>query len=104
MSKLVTALQSGNTTDIGTATAAVSSSLSYVDQQRIPLDNSISTLNSQETYLSQEKVTLTSQQTSLVGIDTATAATNLSQAETQNNAVLAAAAKALPQSLLDYLK
>jgi len=33
----------------------------------------------------------------------ATAATNLAQAQTQNQAVLAVAAKVLPQSLLNYL-
>ena len=104
LSKLVNALQSGTTTDIANATAGVTTALNYVDQQRIPLDNSISTLNSQETYLSQETVTLTSQQVSLVGIDTATAATNLAQAQAQNSAMLAAAARTMPQTLLDYLK
>jgi hypothetical protein len=33
----------------------------------------------------------------------ATAATNLSQAETDNNAALAAAAKVLPNTILNYL-
>ena len=78
--------------------------MTHVSQQRVPLDNSISQLSSQETYLGQETVTLKTQQTSLVGIDLAEAATNLSQAELTNSAVLAAAAKALPQTLLDYLK
>jgi flagellin-like hook-associated protein FlgL len=40
----------------------------------------------------------------LVGIDLATAATNLSQAQLNNSTVLAAAAKVMPQTLLDYLK
>ena len=101
---LITAIQTGGTTDIGNATAAVSAALTHVSQQRVPLDNSISQLSSQETYLGQETVTLKTQQTSLVGIDLAEAATNLSQAELTNSAVLAAAAKALPQTLLDYLK
>jgi flagellar hook-associated protein 3 FlgL len=104
LNSLVTALQSGSSTDIGTATAAVSNALQYVDQQRAPLDSSINQMNTQETYLSTETVTLTSQQNSLVGIDIATAATNLAQAQSQNSAVLAAAAKVLPQTLLDYLK
>ena len=104
LAKLVTALQSGTTTDIANATTGITTALNYVNQQRVPLDNSISAMNTQETYLSQETVTLTSQQTQLVGIDTATAATNLAQAQAQNNAVLAAAAKVMPQSLLDYLK
>jgi flagellin-like hook-associated protein FlgL len=78
--------------------------LTYVDQQRVPLDSAISQLNSQESYLGQEKVTLTTQQTALVGINMADAATNLSQAQLNNSAVLAAAAKIMPQTLLDYLK
>jgi len=101
---LITALQSGDTTQMGTATSAVSAALTYVSQQRVPLDNSLSQLNSQETYLGQEKVTLTTYQDSLTGISLAEAATNLSQAELTNNAVLAAAAKSMPQTLLDYLK
>jgi len=104
LANLISVLQSGTLTDIGTATIAVSTALNYVSQQRVPLGNSIAQLNSQESYLNQETVTLSTQQTSLVGIDLATAATNLSQAETTNNAVLAAAAKVLPQTLLDYLQ
>jgi flagellar hook-associated protein 3 FlgL len=61
-------------------------------------------MSSQESYLSQETVTLTSRQTALVGVNMATAATNLSQAELTNSAVLAAAAKVLPQTLLQYLQ
>ena len=103
LNSLIAALQSGTTAPIGTATAAVTSALNKVSQQRVPLDNTISELNDQESYLGQEKVTLTSRQTSLVGIDTAQAATNLSQAELANSTVMAAAAKVLPQSLLNYL-
>jgi flagellar hook-associated protein 3 len=104
LSKLISALQSGTTDQIGSATNAVSAALAYVGQQRVPLDSTITQLNSQESYLSQEKVTLTAQQTALVGVNLTTAATNLSQSELDNSAVLAAAAKVLPQTLLDYLK
>lgn len=100
---LINALQSGTPAQIATATSAVSTSLNYVDQERIPLDNTISELNSQDSYLSQETVTLTSQQNTLVGANLADAATNLSQAETANDAVLAAASKVLPETLLNYL-
>jgi len=103
LSSLVSALQSGNTTSIESATTAVNSALSYVSQQRVTYANSETQLNSQETYLQQETVTLTSQATSLVGIDTATAAEDLAQAETSNSAALAAASKVLPTSLLQYL-
>jgi flagellin-like hook-associated protein FlgL len=104
LTNLITSLQTGSTAQIGTATTAVFSGLTYVGQQRVPLDNTISQLNSQDSYLGQEKVTLTTQQTALVGINLADAATNLSQAQLDNSAVLAAAAKVLPQTLLDYLK
>jgi flagellar hook-associated protein 3 FlgL len=103
LSGLITALQSGTSGQIQTATAAVSASLASVIRQRVPLDNSISQLNSQESFLSQETLTLTTQQTALVGVNLATSATNLAQAETANSAVLAAAAKVLPQTLLNYL-
>ena len=78
--------------------------MNSVGQQRVPLDNTISELNAQDSYLSQESLTLTTQQTSLVGVDIAQAATNLSQAELVHSAVLAVAAKVLPQTLLDFLK
>jgi flagellar hook-associated protein 3 FlgL len=104
LGNLITALQSGSSTQIGAATTAISAALNYVGQQRVPFDNTISELNNQESYLGQEKVTLTTQQTSLVGISLSDAATNLSQAELTNNAVMAAAAKVIPNTLLDYLK
>jgi flagellin-like hook-associated protein FlgL len=101
---LITALQSGTSTQIEAATNAVSTALAGVGEQRIPLDNSISQLNSQESYLGQETLSLTSQQTSLVGANLALSATNLSEAELTNSAVLAAAAKVLPETLLNYLQ
>jgi flagellar hook-associated protein 3 len=104
LTSMITALQNGDSTQVATSINAVSSALSYVSQQRIPMDSAMNQLNSQESYLSQEKINLTSQQTSLVGISLADAATNLSVAQLNNSAVLAAAAKALPQTLLDYLK
>jgi flagellin-like hook-associated protein FlgL len=104
LTNLITALQTGSTAQIGTATTAVFSGLTYVSQQRVPLDSAISQLNSQESYLGQEKITLTTQQTALVGVNLADAATNLSQAQLVNSSVLAAAAKIMPQTLLDYLK
>ena len=103
LSTLVTALQSGDATAIGNATTAISAALSNVSQQRVFYGNAESQLNSQETYLQQETVNLTSQQSSLVDVNEAQAATDLSQAETANNAAEAAAAKVLPDTLLNYL-
>jgi flagellar hook-associated protein 3 FlgL len=103
LTSLVSALQSGNTSAIATATTDVSSAMNYVSQQRVVYGNAEGQLNSQETYLQQETVNLSSQATSLVGVDMAKAATTLSQAETDNNAALAAAAKVVPYTLLSYL-
>lgn len=103
LSSLVSALQSGNTTDIQTATTAINSALNYVSQQRVFYGNVETQLNTQETNLAQDKVTLASQQNDLVGVDMAQAATDLTQAETANSAAMAAAAKVLPNTLLNYL-
>jgi flagellar hook-associated protein 3 FlgL len=103
LSGLVTALQSGNTSSISTATAAVTSAVNFVGQQQAFYSNAQSQMNAQESALQQDQVTLTTQATNLVGVDMATAATNLSQAETDNSAALAAAAKVLPVTLLNYL-
>jgi flagellar hook-associated protein 3 FlgL len=103
LSTLVTALQGGNTADIQTATTAVDSALNYVSQQQVFYGNAETQLNSQETFLQQDKVTLSSQASSLIGVNESTAATDLSQAETDNSAALAAIAKVLPNSLLNYL-
>jgi len=104
LSSLVTALKGGNGSDIQTATAAVDSALNFVGQQQVVYSNSETRLNSQETFLQQDTVTLSTQANNLIGVNEATAATNLSQAETDNSAALAAAAKVLPNSLLNYLE
>jgi flagellar hook-associated protein 3 FlgL len=104
LSSLVTALQSGNSSQIGTATSAVDSAIGFIGQQQVFYSNAEGQLNSQETFLQQDTVTLASQENNLVGVDEATAATDLSQAETDNSAALAAAAKVLPNSLLNFLE
>jgi flagellar hook-associated protein 3 FlgL len=104
LSNLITELQSGTTATIGNAVNAVNAALNNLDTVRVPIGNTINRLNAQENFLSQEHVNLTSQQSALVGINLAEAATNLSNAQMGNSTVLAAAAKALPQTLLDYLR
>lgn len=104
LNSLVSALQSGSTTDIANATASISSAISHVGQQRVLLSNTVTQAQAQETYLSQESLSLSSQQSELTSIDLSTAATNLTQAQTAHSAILAVAAKILPVSLLDYLK
>jgi flagellar hook-associated protein 3 FlgL len=103
LSSLVTALQSGTSADIATATASVTSAIGYLGQQQAFYGNAENQLTTQQTVLQQDTVTLSTQANSLVGVNEAVAATNLSHAETDYNAALAAAAKVLPTSLLSYL-
>lgn len=103
LSSLVTALQSGDSSQIASATSDVDSAVNYVSQQQTFYSNAESRLNSQESYLQQDTVTLSSQANNLVGVNEATAATELSQDETDNSAAMAAAAKVLPDTLLNYL-
>ena len=102
--QLVTALNSGTSSDIATATAAISSSIETVSQQRVIYAGTVNQVNAQEGYLSRETISLASQQQSLTAIDITTAVTNMTQAQIAHSAELAAAAKVLPTSLLDYLK
>lgn len=104
LSTLIDKLQNGTVAEIGDATTAVSSAISYVGQQRVTYANTVNQINAQESFLSQETINLTSQGKSLIGIDTAEAATALTQAQLAHSAVLAAAGKILPNTLLDYLK
>ncbi|MGO9433526.1 MAG: flagellar hook-associated protein FlgL [Terracidiphilus sp.] len=103
LSQLATALQGGSSSQIATATSAVTSALNFVSQQQEFYGNADAQLTSQTTFLQQETVSLTSQQNTLSGVNLTQAATNLSQAETDNSAALEAAAKVLPNTLLNYL-
>jgi flagellar hook-associated protein 3 len=103
LTTLITALQNGNSEDISTASYGITSALNSLSQQRVPMDSTIGQLSDQDSYLSQETLTLTTHQSDLIDIGLATAATNLSKAELDNSAVLAAASKVLPQTLLNYL-
>lgn len=101
---MVTALSSGSTADLSQAVAGVTAAVAHIGQVRAVYGGTVSEITTQQDYLAQEKVTLTSQQSSLTDVDTATAATNLTQAQTAHDAVLAMAAKILPTSLLNYLQ
>jgi flagellar hook-associated protein 3 FlgL len=102
--QLISALGSGSTSDIGDAVTAVRGALTNVSQQRVVYAGVVNQINAQESYLSQETISLTSQQQSLTGVDMSTAISNLTQAQIAHSTILAAAAKVLPTSLLDYLK
>lgn len=104
LTQLITALGSGTTTDIGNAVSAVKGALTNVSQQRVLYAGVVNQINAQESFLSQETISLTSQQQSLTGVDMSVAVSNLTQAQIAHSTILAAAAKVLPTSLLDYLK
>jgi flagellar hook-associated protein 3 FlgL len=104
LQQLITALQSGTSTDAGTATNQLRTAFDSLTGQRIFYGNAVNQLNSTQAFLQQERVTLKSQANNLVGADLTKTAVDLTRAQTAHNAALAAAAKILPTSLLDYLK
>lgn len=104
LQQLVTALQNNDTDGIGAATTALGGSLNYLSQQRVFYGNAVNQLNSNQAFLQQEQVNLQSQENSIDAVDIPSAATNLSQEQITQSAALAALAKVLPLSLMDYLK
>jgi flagellar hook-associated protein 3 FlgL len=104
LASLTTAINSGDTTSIGTAIASVQTALNSVIAQRSIYGVQLQQLGDDSTNLSQEKLTLQQNQTSLIGADEAQVATNLSQAETTLQAAIAAASQVSQDSLLNYLK
>ncbi len=104
LQQLTAALQSGDNAAISDATTKLRGALDYLNQQRVFYGNSIKQLDANQAFLQQDKLSLQSQQNGLVGIDFAQAATDLNQAQTAHQAALAAAARVVPQTLLDYLK
>jgi flagellar hook-associated protein 3 FlgL len=101
---LITALQTGTASDAQTATNQLRTAFDSLTGQRIFYGNAVNQLNSTQTFLQQEQVTLKSQANNLVGADLTKTAIDLTRAQTAHDAALAAAAKILPTSLLDYLK
>lgn len=105
LQSLVTALQSGDSSSIATAGTGVSTALDAVDTAQVFYGNTVNELTTNETYLSQEKVNISTYENTLVSSDTATAATNMTQAETILNATIAAAAQINQQAnLLEYIQ
>jgi flagellar hook-associated protein 3 FlgL len=104
LQRLITALQSGTPADAETATNDLRTAFDSLTGQRIFYGNAVNQLNSTQSFLQQEQVTLKSQANNLVGADLTKAATDLTRAQTAHDAALAAAARILPTSLLDYLK
>ncbi len=68
-------------------TAALSTALNYVSQQRVTIDNSMTQLSAASGAVTIEKTQLMAAQTDLMQADIPTISTQLSQAETQQTAL-----------------
>ncbi|MGB9032627.1 MAG: flagellar hook-associated protein FlgL [Acidobacteriaceae bacterium] len=82
---------------------SLDSALSYVTQQRVLLDNSLSRLSSAESYTQSESTQLTASQTTLLQANVGQVATGLSTAETQQAALSQVIATLGKQSLFNDL-
>jgi flagellar hook-associated protein 3 FlgL len=101
---LATALQSNNTTNVGNAVTEVQNALSTLDTQRVFYGNALNQINQSESFLNQDQLNLSTQQNALVAVDPATAASDLVQAETDNQAILSASGRTLSlPNLLSFL-
>lgn len=84
-------------------TAALSTALGYVSQQRVTIDNSMSRLTAATSYSQSEQTQLTAVQTNLMQADVGQIATQLSTAETQQAALSQVIATLGKQSLFNDL-
>jgi flagellar hook-associated protein 3 FlgL len=88
LNQLIADVGSGNVAAIGSDTGALSTGLANVSTQRATLDGALSQLNSNSTYAQTQATLLTAEQTQLIQANPAQVATDLSTAETQNQALL----------------
>ena len=92
-------------TGMDTAVTEVQNALSTVSTQRVFYGNALNQITTSENFLSQDKVNLSSQENDLVGVDPATAASDLAQAQIAYQSQLAATGRVLSlPSLLSFLK
>jgi flagellar hook-associated protein 3 FlgL len=92
-----------NNSNIEGATTEVQNALNYVSTQQTFYGNSVDRLNSTQTYLNQEQTQLTENEGSLLDANMATVVTNLTQAETVQQALVEAGAQMSQVNLFDYL-
>lgn len=102
LNQMITALQSG--TGFDAANTALESAFNTINAQRVFYGNGGAELDTVTSFLSQEKIELSTQQTNLIGADMGQVASNYSQAEVQQQALLSASSKILGEpTLFDYL-
>jgi flagellar hook-associated protein 3 FlgL len=100
---IITALQTN--TGIVAANTNLQQSFSQLTTQRVFYGNTLTQLQSTQTFLNNTKTQLAQQENTLVGVDLASAITNLQQSTTATNAILSAAGQILSTlNLLNFLK
>jgi flagellar hook-associated protein 3 FlgL len=104
LTDMINALQSNSTSGIESATTEVQKALTTVSLQQGFYSSTNTQLEADNTYLQNETVTLQTQENNLIGANVAAVATDLTQAQTTEQATLEAIAKVLPLSLLNYLQ
>ena len=97
-------LRSGDSAGIASANTELESAFSNVTVQRISYGGMLQQLEAAGITLSNEQTSLASEQNSLLAADPAKAITDMTQAQTQLEAALAAAGRVTQNSLLNYLK
>jgi flagellar hook-associated protein 3 FlgL len=102
LTDLSSALQSGS--NIPAAETEVQTAFDNVNSQRAFYGATLSRLNTATSFLNEESLQLSQEDNNLVGADMATAASQVTQAETALDATLAAGGKISEYSLLDFLK
>jgi flagellar hook-associated protein 3 FlgL len=104
LTDLINGLNSNSTSSIQTAVTELNNAVNTVSTQQAFYNNAANQMTSENTALQTETVTLKTQENNLVGADVATVATDLTQAQTSEQAALEAIAKVAPMSLLNYLQ
>jgi flagellar hook-associated protein 3 FlgL len=101
---LIVGLGTGDSTAIGTAVNELSAASQAVSSQSVFYGNALSQLNSQQTYLSTEATQLAQQQNTEGAADLPAVVTNLTTAETSEQATLDAVAQTANTNLFQYLR
>ena len=102
LTDLSSALSSGS--NIPAAVTEVQNAFDSINTQRTFYGATLSRLNSASSFLNEESLQLSQEENNLVGADMASAASQLTRAETDLNATLAAGGKISQVSLLNYLQ
>ena len=102
LADLSSALQSGS--NIPAAETEVQNAFDHVNAQRAFYGTTLSRLNTASSFLNEESLQCSQEENNLVGADMASAVTQLTQAETDLDATLAAGGQISQLNLFNYLQ